>query len=110
MSFLDRFKLQPRYKSVDPDLRVAGVQELSDSTEDTAVLAALAREDTDVRVRRAAAASAGVVWLRHNVARTELMGANRAEAASMPGFHARLVDELEESGALDRDVDLLPTP
>ncbi|MGK5173670.1 NAD-glutamate dehydrogenase domain-containing protein [Geodermatophilus sp. CPCC 205761] len=48
--------------------------------------------------------------LRHNAGQNELMGANRAEAADMLGFHARLVDELEESGVLDRDVDLLPTP
>jgi glutamate dehydrogenase len=48
--------------------------------------------------------------LRHNAGQNELMGANRAEAARMLGFHARLVDELEESGVLDRDVDLLPTP
>jgi glutamate dehydrogenase len=48
--------------------------------------------------------------LRHNVGQNDLMGANRAEAAGMLGFHARLVDELEESGVLDRDVDLLPTP
>ena len=46
MSFLDRFKLQPKYKSADPDMRVAGVQELSDSTEDMAVLAALARGES----------------------------------------------------------------
>jgi glutamate dehydrogenase len=48
--------------------------------------------------------------LRHNVSQNELMGANRAEAASMLGFHARMVDELEDAGVLDRDVDLFPTP
>jgi glutamate dehydrogenase len=48
--------------------------------------------------------------LRHNMSQNELMGANRAEATSMLGFHARLADELEERGVLDRDVDLMPTP
>src|SRR5579872_1122276 len=56
MSFLDRFKIQPKYKSTDPEQRVAGVQELTDTPEDAAVLVALAREDADARVRRAALA------------------------------------------------------
>jgi len=56
MSFLERFKAQPRHKSTDPDVRLAAVQELGTDPEDAAVLATLAREDTDPRVRRAAAA------------------------------------------------------
>src|ERR1700751_742309 len=56
MSFLDRFKIQPRYKSPDPEQRVAGVQDLTDTPEDAAVLVTLAREDADARVRRAALA------------------------------------------------------
>jgi hypothetical protein len=56
MSFLDRFKIQPKHKSTDPDVRIAGVAELGPSDEDAAALVALAREDADVRVRRAAAA------------------------------------------------------
>src|SRR4051794_18678339 len=71
MSFLDRFKLQPKYKSADADVRVAGVQELSDSTEDTAVLAALAREDADARVRRAAAARINDVSVLAAIASSE---------------------------------------
>ena len=54
MSFLDRFKIQPRYKSPDPDIRAAAVQELGAGEEDAAILAAVAREDGDARVRRAA--------------------------------------------------------
>ena len=56
MSFLDRFKLQPKYKSTDPEVRIAAVQELGSGPEDPAVLAAIAREDAEPRVRRAAAA------------------------------------------------------
>ena len=56
MSFLDRFKIQPKHKSPDPEVRIASVQELTATDEDAAVLVALAREDTDARVRRAAAA------------------------------------------------------
>ena len=56
MSFLDRFKIQPKYKSSDPEIRIASVAELTASDEDAVVLLQLAREDADVRVRRAAAA------------------------------------------------------
>lgn len=56
MSFLDRFKIQPKHKSADPEVRVAGVAELGATEEDAAALVALAREDGDARVRRAAAA------------------------------------------------------
>src|SRR3954462_12436203 len=59
MSFLDRFKIQPKYKSADPEVRAAAVAELPPgplSEEDTSVLLALAREDADPRVRRAAIA------------------------------------------------------
>jgi hypothetical protein len=56
MSFLDRFKIQPKHKSTDPEIRAASVSELGEGEEDAAVLLALAREDTDARVRRAAVA------------------------------------------------------
>src|SRR5437868_9685426 len=56
MSFLDRFKIQPGHKSPDPAIRLASVPELGAEEGDDAVLVALATEDTDARVRRAAAA------------------------------------------------------
>ena len=56
MSFLDRFKIQPKHKSTDPEIRAASVAELGEGEEDAAVLLALAREDADARVRRAAVA------------------------------------------------------
>jgi Domain of Unknown Function (DUF349) len=56
MAFLDRFKIQPSYKSADPDIRAASVEELGAGEEDAGVLVALAREDSDARVRRAAVA------------------------------------------------------
>jgi hypothetical protein len=61
MSFLDRFKIQPKHKSPDPEVRAASVSELGEGEEDAAVLLALAREDTDARVRRAAVARIGDV-------------------------------------------------
>jgi Domain of Unknown Function (DUF349) len=58
MSFLDRFKIQPKYKSADPEVRLAAVREFGEgpvTDEDRSAIVALAREDADTRVRRAAA-------------------------------------------------------
>jgi Domain of Unknown Function (DUF349) len=55
MSFLDRFKLQPKWKHADPAVRAAAVAEVPDDPEHQATLLELAA-DEDVRVRRAALA------------------------------------------------------
>ena len=54
MSFLDRFKPQPRWKHADPAVRAEAAAALSDDAEHADVLRELARDDADVRVRRAA--------------------------------------------------------
>jgi len=93
MSFLDRFKIQPKHKSPDPDVRVAFVHELPagpPSEEDAGVLVALAREDGDARVRRAAAARIDDVGVLAAIAgrdedagiREEVLGRLAAVAAS----------------------------
>ena len=56
MSFLDRFKPQPRWKHADPAVRAEAVASLTDDAESVDVLRELAREDADPRVRRAAGA------------------------------------------------------
>jgi uncharacterized protein DUF349 len=56
MSFLDRFKPQPRWKHADAGVRAAAVPEIPDDDEHRGTLLDLARSDDDVRVRRAAAA------------------------------------------------------
>ena len=55
MSFLDRF-LQPKWKHADPTIRAAAVADMPEDEEHVGVLRELAREDADVRVRRAAGA------------------------------------------------------
>jgi hypothetical protein len=55
MSFLDRFKPQPKWKNPDPLIRAAGVSEIPDDELRTATLLELAAGDEDLRVRRAAA-------------------------------------------------------
>ena len=57
MSFLDRFKIQPKYKSTDADVRLEAVREFNAASapdDERAANVALAREDADARVRRAA--------------------------------------------------------
>jgi len=56
MSFLDRFKPQPRWRHADPVIRAGAVAEVPADEEHRRVLGELAAEDVDVRVRRAAAA------------------------------------------------------
>jgi hypothetical protein len=56
MSFLDRFKPQPRWRHQDAAVRAAAVSEIPDGDEHRPVLVDLASGDEDVRVRRAAAA------------------------------------------------------
>jgi hypothetical protein len=71
MSFLDRFKTQPKYRNPDPAIRLAGVAELPDDAEHWGIIAELAASDEDVRVRRAAISRVGVVGYLARIARTE---------------------------------------
>jgi hypothetical protein len=54
MSFLDRFKPQPRWKHTDAAVRVAAVGEIPDDPANRDTLQELAASDEDVRVRTAA--------------------------------------------------------
>ncbi|HEY7500204.1 MAG TPA: DUF349 domain-containing protein [Vicinamibacterales bacterium] len=79
MSFLDRFKPQPKYRNPDPAIRLAGVAELPDDAEHWGVIAELAASDEDVRVRRAAIARISVPGYLARLARTERDEALRRE-------------------------------
>src|SRR5438105_4978325 len=52
MTLLERFRTQPRYKHPDPAVRLAYVGEIP--LDDRDAIGAIAREDDDPRVRRAA--------------------------------------------------------
>jgi hypothetical protein len=54
MSFLDRFKPQPRWRHSDATIRAAAIAEIPDDAESLATIRELAAGDEDVRVRRAA--------------------------------------------------------
>lgn len=71
MSFLDRFKSQPRWKHADPLIRLAAIPEIPDNDEHLGVVAELAAGDEDVRVRRAAIARLADVPALVRLARSE---------------------------------------
>ena len=79
MGILERLRPQPRWKHADPAVRAAAVYELGPDEHDA--LVALAREDADARVRRAAAARLDDVVVLGEIARTDPDDDVRAEAA-----------------------------
>src|SRR6185436_12168769 len=78
MGILERFRTPPRWKHADPAVRVAAVFEAG--PEDADALRALAREDTEARVRRAAASRLADAALLADIARTDPDEDVRAEA------------------------------
>jgi len=71
MSFLDRFKPQPRWRHSDPAIRAAAVAEIPADPEHRSVIDDLAIRDEDVRVRSAAIARLDDVTLLARLARSE---------------------------------------
>jgi len=71
MSFLDRFKPQPKWKHTDPAVRAAAVPEIPDDPEHQAVIEELARADEDAGVRREAIERVTNVALLADLARSE---------------------------------------
>jgi hypothetical protein len=81
MSFLDRFKPQPKWKHADPAIRAAAVAEIPDDAEHRAVIEELAATDEDVRVRREAIARVDDVEVLVRVTRAERDADLRREVA-----------------------------
>ena len=81
MALLDRFRRLPQWKSDDPLVRIAGVEELPLDQQD--VLLAIAREDGDARVRRAAVRKIIDPALVAETARTDRDETVREEAAGI---------------------------
>ena len=78
MGILEKLRPQPRWKHADPAVRVAAVYELGPDETDT--LHALAREDAEPRVRRAAVTRIDAAGVLAEVARTDPDEDVRAEA------------------------------
>jgi len=78
MGILEKLRPQPRWKHADPAVRAAAVYELG--PDDHEALRALAREDAEARVRRAAVTRLNEVSVLGDIARTDPDDEVRAEA------------------------------
>ncbi len=78
MGILEKLRPQPRWKHADPAVRAAAVYELG--PEEIDALLALAREDAEARVRRAAVTRIDEVSVLADIARTDPDEDVRAEA------------------------------
>src|SRR6476659_1849 len=98
MGILDRFKTQPKWKSEDPSVRAAGVQEIPEDEQD--LLASIARDDGDPRVRKAAVSKLGTVAVLAETLRADADEAVRDEAAGVLLDIALGAYEAEEPASL----------
>src|SRR5688500_15951947 len=78
MGILEKLRPQPRWKHADPAVRAAAVYDLGPDEADA--LRALAREDAEARVRRAAVMRLDDVGVLGDIARTDPDEDVRAEA------------------------------
>jgi hypothetical protein len=94
MGILERLRPQPRWKHTDPTVRAAAVYDLGPDEGD--VLRALAREDAEARVRRAAVARLDDVAILGEVVRTDPDADVRTEAArQLTGLGAETRDAVK---------------
>ena len=94
MGILERLRPQPRWKHADPTVRAAAVYDLGPDEGD--VLRALAREDAEARVRRAAVARLDDVAVLGDIARTDPDADVRAEAVrQLTGLAAEARDPVK---------------
>ena len=81
MTLLDRFRAQPRQRHADPVIRLAFVEEIP--VDERELLAEMAREDPDVRVRRAATAKLMDPTALATIASSDADDSVREQARSM---------------------------
>src|SRR4051812_33515432 len=91
MGILEKLRPQPRWKHTDPAVRASAVYDLGPEESDT--LRALAREDAEARVRRAAVSRLDDVAVLGDIARTDPDEDVRAEAVrTLAGIGAEPAD------------------
>ncbi len=100
MSFLDRFKPQPKWKHADPGVRAAAVSEIPEDEEHRGTIEELAATDGDIRVRTAAVARVVDVGLLSRLARSE------QDADLRRRLEERLVGVAVADAATDADAAL----
>jgi len=110
MKLLDKLRPQPKWKHADPAVRLEGLQDIADTDQET--LAALATDDPDARVRRAAAgrltdapALAAIVRNESDPSARDFAMARLASLAEQSDERAGL-DAVAALGALARQREL----
>jgi hypothetical protein len=105
MGILEKLRPHPRWKHTDPGVRVAAVYELGPDESD--VLHALAREDAEARVRRAAVTRIDEVSVLAEIAASDPDEEVRGEAVrGLAGLAAEADDLAQAREAVQRLVDL----
>ncbi len=110
MGLLEKLRPQPKWKHLDPAVRLEGLHDIEDT--DQEALAALASDDPDARVRRAAIARVSDAALLAAIIRNETDGAVKEQALSRIGALAETGDErsaraaVSQLGALGREREL----
>ena len=102
MSILEKLRPTPRWKHTDPSVRVAAVYELGG--DEGEALHALAREDAEPRVRRAAVTRIDDVAILGEIARTDPDEDVRAEAVRGLAGVAAEADEVEQAIEASRQL------
>ena len=112
MGILEKLRPPPRWKHADPTVRVAAVYELGPNESDA--LHALAREDTEPRVRRAAVARIDAAAVLGEIARGDPDEEVRAEAvrglagiAAEADDPAQAIDAVRQLMALGRTKEIV---
>jgi uncharacterized protein DUF349 len=103
MSFLDRFKPQPRWKHADPAVRAVAVGEVPDDPEHRGTIEELAAGDPDVRVRTAAVSRVADVAVLAHLARSEREPELRRHIADQLVAIATALSDTDADAALALD-------
>src|SRR5829696_4337414 len=99
MGILEKLRPQPRWKHADPAVRAAAVYELG--PDEGEALRALAREDAEARVRRAAVMRLDDIAVLGEIARTDPDEEVRADAIrGLAGLAAEADDPARASDAV----------
>jgi hypothetical protein len=102
MGILEKLRPQPRWKHTDPAVRAAAVYELG--PDDAEALRALAREDVEARVRRAAVARLDDVDALGDIARSDPDEDVRAEAIRGLAGLAAETDDVDRATVVVRQL------
>ena len=98
MGLLEKLRPQPKWKHADPSVRLEGLQELEDTDQES--LTALATDDPDSRVRRAAVARVADAAVLSAIVRNESETSVRDHAATRLAGLAEQGDERTALGAV----------